>query len=359
MDDYLSVPNSASLQAVGDHFSIEAWVRPESLPSGDPYYDKGIVVREGYVRGFALATKGAAFGMWIGGANDTGLAAVSSPITTDRWYHVVGTYDGSDARIYVDGELEGTQAAPLIHYDTPLMIGTSQINERFFDGQIDEVTIYNRALTAQEILTLFGGCTTSAPADMVLYWPFDDGTGPTLDELMGSYDGALTNGPLWAAGKIGSALSFDGVDDYVALPDAASELLKNDAGAISVWVNPSAVVDNDIVVGFGDTGTCYGSTIGLGIWNVVRPWHCIGGYDWHSTTPVNPNIWTHLAYTWDTTTEYIYKNGQFTESRPRNFQLHRRSGPHRERLVGRPRQRISRPDRRAEGLRPGADRRGS
>ncbi len=147
VDDYLSVPNSASLQAIGDHFSIEAWVRPESLPSGDPYYDKGIVVREGYVRGFALATRGAAFGMWIGGASGTGLTAVSSPVTTDRWYHVVGTYDGSDARIYVDGELEGTRTAPLIHYDTPLMIGTSQINERFFDGQVDEVTIYTRTLT--------------------------------------------------------------------------------------------------------------------------------------------------------------------------------------------------------------------
>ena len=319
VDDYVIVPNSSSLQTLAENFSIEAWVRPESLPSGDPYYDKGIVVREGYVRGFALMTKGSVFGMWIGGGSGTGLAALSSPITPNRWYHVVGTYDGTTARIYVNGELEGTKPASLIHYDTPIKIGTSQINERFFDGQIDEVTIYDRTLSVEEIDTLYGGCTVSAPTDMVLYWPFDEEVGTTANDVMGSNDGTLTNGPVWAVGKIGNALSFDGVNDYVALPDAASTLLNNVAGAISVWINPTAVGDNDIIVGFGDTGTCHGSTIGLGLWNVVRPWHCLGDWDWHSTTPVSANEWTHLAYTWDDTTEYIYKNGQFSESRPRNF----------------------------------------
>ncbi len=77
---------------------------------------------------------------------------------------------------------------------------------------------------------------------------------------------------------------------------------------------------NDVIVGFGDTGTSLWIDDRLGrSGTYVRPWHCIGGWDWDSTTPVSANVWTHLAYTWDSTTEYIYKNGQFTESRPRNF----------------------------------------
>jgi hypothetical protein len=318
VDDTVSIPNSLSLQALGNAFSIEAWVKPESLPSSDAYYDLGIVVREDYASGFALATKGNAFVMWIGPGSGTGLIASSYPISANRWYHVVGTYDGALAKIYVNGQLQGTQAATIVHHDTVFTIGSSRGVERFFPGQIDEVSLYDRVLTDEEISTLAGDCSSGALTDMVLYWPFDEMTGTTTDDVMGTNDGTL-NGATWAAGHTGGALSFDGVDDYVAIPDAASTLLKNDSGTIAVWVNPTAVGDNDVIVGFGDTGPCAGSTIGLGIWNNVRPWHCYGGYDWDSNTPVSPGVWTHLTYTWDNTTEYIYKNGQFTESRPRNF----------------------------------------
>ena len=317
VDDYVSVPNSSSLWALGDHFSIEAWVYPENLPEGDPYYDLGIVVREDYASGFALATKGDAFGLWIGPGSGYGLIATGNPITTHRWYHVVGTFDGATARIYVNGVLEGTQAATIQHYDTPVTIGSSHGSERFFPGQIDEVTLYDRTLTDDEVLTLCGGCNIYDDG-RVLSWPFDEGSGTTTNDVIGDNDGTLV-GPTWVAGQVGGALSFDGSDDYIDLPDVASTLLRNENGTIAVWVNPTAIGDNDQIVAFGNTDICDGSTIGLGIWNNVRPWHCNVSWDWDSTTPVSAGVWTHLVYSWDDTTEYIYKNGQFTESRPRNF----------------------------------------
>lgn len=70
------------------------------------------------------------------------------------WYFIVGTYDGSAIRIYVNGVLEGTSAI-----DGDLSTSTSNVNigrrvsgDRYFNGQIDEVRIYNRALSSEEVL---------------------------------------------------------------------------------------------------------------------------------------------------------------------------------------------------------------
>ena len=125
------------------------------------------------------------------------------------------------------------------------------------------------------------------------------------------------NGATFATGKVGQAFSFDGVDDYVDLPLTASQLISNTAGAITAWVYPTTVGDNDIVVAFGSGSG--GQGVGLGIWGNIRIYHHYGSYDWQSNTSISANRWTFLAYVWDSTTEYIYKDGILTETRPRNF----------------------------------------
>ncbi|KXK09361.1 MAG: hypothetical protein UZ20_WS6002000576 [candidate division WS6 bacterium OLB21] len=69
------------------------------------------------------------------------------------WYHVVGTYNGSSMRIYVNGNLENTISltGTIQSSTTPLRIGSRTSGDRFFNGDIDEVAIYNRALTGTEI----------------------------------------------------------------------------------------------------------------------------------------------------------------------------------------------------------------
>ena len=140
--------------------------------------------------------------------------------------------------------------------------------------------------------------------------------GATTIDLVGGNNGTI-NGAARTTGNVAKALSFDGVDDYVALPGAVSSLLSNSAGTITVWVNPTSIGDNDVIVAFGTASP--GQGIGLGIWNNVRPWHTSAPYDWDSSTGVSVDEWIFIAYTWDDTAEYIYKNGEFSESRVRNF----------------------------------------
>ena len=91
--------------------------------------------------------------MLVGGGNRTaeGPAALSANV----WTHVAGTYDGATVRLFLNG-VQGASTAisgPIAASTGPLRIGGNGLWGEFFQGSIDEVRIYNRALTAPEIQT--------------------------------------------------------------------------------------------------------------------------------------------------------------------------------------------------------------
>ena len=90
--------------------------------------------------------------VFAGGANRWATGAVL-PLST--WTHVAGTYNGTTIRLYVNGVQVGTSAfTGVIGTSTgALRIGGNSLWGEFFQGQIDEVRIYNRALTAAELVT--------------------------------------------------------------------------------------------------------------------------------------------------------------------------------------------------------------
>src|SRR3989338_130699 len=183
-------------------------------------------------------------------------------INTD-WHHVAAVFDVSDnLKIYVDGVLRNTTAVT-VNSDgiktlsgTPIYIGAmnddvSLAVSQFFPGTIDEFRIYNRALSPDEIKRLYKiGATfkintsinTGTLKDgLVGYWTFEDTdmAGVLAYDKSSSYaTGTLTNGPTRAIGRVGQALDFDGVNDFVNISDPASGIL--DFGtqdfSISLWV---------------------------------------------------------------------------------------------------------------------------
>lgn len=95
-----------------------------------------------------------------------------------RWHHVAGTWDGFIISIYIDGQLMGSDSAsifgPISNTTNPVRIGTDNrgFTDRYFEGIIDEVAIYNRALNYFEQESIFGRgkygkCTTSTKVDFV------------------------------------------------------------------------------------------------------------------------------------------------------------------------------------------------
>ncbi|MHC4501062.1 MAG: LamG domain-containing protein, partial [Planctomycetota bacterium] len=74
-----------------------------------------------------------------------------------------------------------------------------------------------RRLVYLTILVLVGALVGNASAELVGWWKFDEGSGPTAYDSAGDNDGTLMNGAQWTAGLIDGALSFDGAGDYVAI----------------------------------------------------------------------------------------------------------------------------------------------
>lgn len=76
-----------------------------------------------------------------------------------KWTHVCCTYDGSNLKLYVNGLLESTKAQATVAASTgtSFQLGRHASGSSYLDGRIDDVRIYNRALTAEEIKQLYNG----------------------------------------------------------------------------------------------------------------------------------------------------------------------------------------------------------
>jgi hypothetical protein len=170
--DYVEIPDSAALKPA--RMSVEAWVRFDTLDTpivstfGVPGLQYIVFKKNTRVFNFEAYTLrkqrsgGAdrlAFSVGdVNGGGTTAPALSTTPVVVGQFYHVVGTYDGSFVRLYVDGVLEA-QAPVSVTVDygaRPVFLGTS--GETVFDGKlngiIDEASIYNRALDAAEVSAL-------------------------------------------------------------------------------------------------------------------------------------------------------------------------------------------------------------
>ena len=146
---WLNVRHRPSLDLTGS-LTLEAWVKPQ------PGTKTRTILAKLGPGANAYALHGATFGGGAGGEVDAGGArelASSDDLPFGRWSHVALTYDGSTLRFYRDGQEAATASVrgPIAMTPGPLRIGGNFIGGGWFKGVIDEVRIYNRALTAAEV----------------------------------------------------------------------------------------------------------------------------------------------------------------------------------------------------------------
>src|SRR6185436_9087462 len=121
------------------------------------------------------------------------LVSPTNALTSNTWMHVAGTFDGTELKCYVNGILQGTvpfagTIAPSTAY--PLAIGRLADPvygpDRYFAGNIDEVRVWNRALTQTEIQTSMNNhIDPSGATGLVSYWRMNEGTNTTLYDVAG------------------------------------------------------------------------------------------------------------------------------------------------------------------------------
>ena len=267
----------------------------------------------------------------------------TNSITLGGWAHYAFTWTGnvasSSVHIYINGieELsrssDSTGGAGSYNTDTTLSLSTQNIG-RITDGVFDDIRVYNRILSPDEIKRLYKiGATfkintsinTGTLKDgLVGYWSFDgaDMSGNTAFDRSGQgNNGTLTNGPQRIEGRIGQALEFDGVNgggDYVDVASASS-IEPTEAITVSAWVKPKIVPQSDkgVVVFRNDADDPSIEAYTLDIdSNYMFNINARSPNNGVSITSVSvpTKEWTHVVGTYDRVSAKIYVNGVFEAS---------------------------------------------
>ena len=202
-NDYAWRTDSNSLD-LSKAATIEVWARKDINKSNQVYVSKGNVISDSTseYRLYENGTSGEVIFKW-----GLGSVSTSSAVLTETWNHIVGTYDGANLNIYVNGALSNTAA-----YETDILPPTvanfllaRASNGNNFDGIIDNVAIYNRALTLSEIQDRFIVSIASITGVDATYGGI--GVQPD-DKAVIKFNGA-TNGDTINAGNINTALALN------------------------------------------------------------------------------------------------------------------------------------------------------
>jgi type II secretory pathway pseudopilin PulG len=314
-NDCVQVPDSPSFN-IEDQITVAAWINPEDTWSWRTivskfahthYHCRTDLYWFLYSRKIGISLAGPC------GSSDLWRPDVYIP--TDVWTHVALTYDGSEMVMYKNGVAvadrneRGTLELADSSSDEPFYIGNNTEWGEYFDGKIDDVRIYRRALNVDEIAAL---CWEQP---LVAHWKLDETSGTTAsDSSDNGNHGTLKkmNPPEWVEGKVGGALDFDGYDDYVEVPDSPS-LHIADGISILAWINPD---DNDnwrtIASKFAHVPYCrtdlywflYNRRIGA---SLAGP--CGTCNLWRPNVRISEDEWTHVALTYDGSDMVMYKDG--------------------------------------------------
>ncbi len=221
VDDYVDLPENATLNP-STSITIQAWIKASSW--GTNVYDNYIVGKDDW----STSSAGYALRAGAGGQLSFNFAVTggiwqevisSSTMSTGVWHNVAATYDGTTQTIYIDGVVAGTAS-----YTGSIVPSTYNLNigavpytiqgGRLFDGQIDQVALWNTSLTAAQIVQ-YRNCTpVGTEAGLAGFWNLEEGTGiTTADNSSNSNTGTLMNGAAWSTDVQAFSCSGAGIEE--------------------------------------------------------------------------------------------------------------------------------------------------
>ncbi len=334
--DFVEVADNALLD-ISDNLTVMTWIRPNSIPgsglmsilSKDENYEFHI-------------NSSANINWWWQNSAGTTRQFNSSGVTLipGTWYHIAIVYSNSGSQIiYIDGVNRGstTYTENLINNNDPLQIGADQgFSGREFDGMIDEVRIYNAALSAAQVGIAMTE-TRPCPTDAFAYYAMDDVVWGSVVDSSGNGNHGVAVGTAVPANANPVVVGTPGTCGYGEFPSNTSSAvydavdtgvdINNDvgnAGTINFWYKSNVPWDGNngdrqlMDASLASSGKYFylslqnNSRLSFGLEDSVDgDWRPEGG---NNNFPAN--VWVHIAVTWDLPNDrlQIYINGNLDVS---------------------------------------------
>ncbi|MCK6473738.1 MAG: DNRLRE domain-containing protein [Planctomycetes bacterium] len=227
---YAEVEGLAVDTRPGAKNTVVFWMYARDIGSAMPFAWKG--------QNYCMYLNTTGFGFNSGEAGNI-LGVDSTRIKPKEWVHVAAVFPNGvpnleNVALYLNGQRTDANlvAAALptrsVSASSGVYLGGIPTGNYFFNGLLQDVRIYNREISPEEVKAVFenkprhppSAPAPAAPQDLVLHLPFDEKSGDVAKDASGNgHDAALKNGPQFVAGRIGGALKFDGTDDYAEIAD--------------------------------------------------------------------------------------------------------------------------------------------
>jgi hypothetical protein len=307
VDTYISVPHKSSINLTSS-MTLTFWVKPASNIT----YDWTRLMEKNYSTGYYIGSGTGTndISYWL---NDTEVFdTADNVLSVGKWQHLAVTFDdaSNEVILYIDGNSHTvTSYTGTITGNTSALQFTESGN-RCFNGTMDEVRIYTRALSADEVKRLYNigkGVSTAASQQnkqtlgLVGYWTFDgpDISGTTAYDRSGQGNNGTINGPVKAGGKIGQGLNFSQNTHRVTMsgPDLGNTY------TLSAWFNIRSFPSSwsSLISQDNNNAFCLSNT------NKVSFYY--SSTDHLNNTAINFNQWHHAAVVTNSGNVTFYLDG--------------------------------------------------
>ena len=219
VDDYIDLGNGSQFNFGTGVFSLSAWFQTLTIQDGRILSKTNHEADDGFQLGLSAAIPK----FYLLDSNPVASSDVT--LNDNIWHNLVGIRSGDQLQLYVDGVLEHTVIG-VVGYDVSsnntLKIGKRDGTQDLpFQGNIDDIHIYNHALNETEITELYCDGGWCEHQSLVAYYPFN---GNANDESGNGNDGDINeetdSEPTLTTDRFGnenSAYSFDGINDFIVI----------------------------------------------------------------------------------------------------------------------------------------------
>ncbi len=249
-------------------------------------------------------------GLKFGGYADD-IQTANNVVTRNVWNHVVVVYDGNvNIKIYINDSLTiGGDIGLALHISSSsIRIGKGLDCDggSAFQGEIDDIRIYNRTLSSSEINSLYEeGGWTNLNTGLVAYYPFN---GNANDESWNGNDGTINGATLTTDrfGNLNSAYQFDGVNNNVTI-NTLTAMYGTGSRSLSLWMRPGSTHSRQDLFSIGGCSTATMFNLIYDDENPIGPPPNVNGlkfggyYDDLQTAEniVTRNVWNHIVVVYD------------------------------------------------------------